>query len=263
MASIPPIPSNLECCRLLERIVFGSKLQCYRCISPLHRTKEYYWCKYCRKKIRLKALTWLKDSKLSYQSLYVLILSWQKNLSPGSVKELTGLSYTTIDRWHRKLRTHLPRDRRILEGIVEIDESYFGKRRFGNQKLVIGAIARGEKKLRLKIIPNDAKDELEDFVCETTSTESAVHTDAHFGYYDLNLWGFGHTIWNHSRGHFAGTNQIEATWSVIKRRIKRMYGHIRTNRLEEYLPEWEARVNYPELFQEPETYLKETLFRIS
>jgi transposase len=263
MKSIPHIPSVRECQLMVERTVLARAGYCPVCAGKVKRTPTYLWCKVCRKKIRPKAATWLRGSKLSYQQIYVLLLSWQKNLSPGAVKALTGLSYTCINRWHGKFRTHLPREVSVLEGVVEIDESYFGRRKYNNQRLVIGAVRRTEKKLRLKIIPTDAKAEMEDFVYATTSTEAVVHTDAHPGYYDLNLWGFGHTIWNHSKGHFSGTNQIEATWSVIKRRIRRMYGQIRTNKLETYLPEWEARVNYPHLFQDPKTYLQETLFRIS
>lgn len=263
MASIPPIPNNRECQKLLEKIIFGKGCPCSYCRRSLKRSKEYYWCKTCRKKIRLKALTWLKGSKLSYQQIFLLILGWQKNAPPGAIKAFTGLSYTAIARWSHTFRSHLPKDTEPLDGVVEVDECYYGRKRYKNQKIVIGAIERELKRVRLKIIPDASQDELEDFVWEAVKPTSKLHTDANPGYYDLHSWGYGHELWNHSKGHFSGTNNIENVWSVTKRQIRRLYGQIRTNKLPNYLMEWEARRNYQVLFTNPETYLKETLFRIS
>jgi hypothetical protein len=77
----------------------------------------------------------------------------------------------------------------------------------------------------------------------------------HAGYYDIGWNGYGHQLHNHSLGHFKDTNQIEGVWSVAKRQLRRMYGQIRTERLPEFLQEWEARRNFPKLFNNPEAYL--------
>jgi len=54
-------------------------------------------------------------------------------------------------------------------------------------------------------------------------------------------------------------NRIESVWSALKRQIRRSYGQIRTNKLDEMVIEWEARYNCPELFKNPLTYLKGVL----
>jgi transposase-like protein len=257
------IPSNYQCRLLVECIVFGKDCLCPQCRNSLKRGKNYSWCKICRKKWYPKSLTWLRGSKVSYQQLFLLIRGWQSNTPPGGVKNLVGLSYPTIARWYSRFREHLPRDKNLLDGIVEVDESYFGRKKYGNQEIVIGAVVRELKRLKLKWIPNACQDELEDFVWEAVAPTSKLHTDCNPGYYDLHSWGYGHYLWNHSDGHFTGTNNIENVWSVIKRQIRRLYGQIRTNKLPEFIVEWEARVNFPHLFEDPKTYLQETLFAVS
>jgi hypothetical protein len=256
------IPSNYRCRLLVEQIVFGKDVLCLKCRSSLKRGKNYSWCSACRKKWYPKSLTWLAGSKVTYQQLFLLILSWQTNTPPGSVKNLVGLSYPTIARWYSRFREHLPRDKDLLDGIVEVDESYFGRKKYRNQEIVIGAVVRELRKLKLKIIPAASQDELEDFIWESVEPTSKLHTDANPGYYDLHSFGYGHELWNHSKGHFTGTNNIENVWSVAKRQIRRLYGQIRMRLLPELLVEWEARANYPHLFQEPKNYLRETLFAV-
>lgn len=263
MDSIEDIPSEGKCRLLVEAIVFGKDCLCPHCQKVLKRNKRSYWCKTCRKKIWLKSFTCLRSSKLSYRKIFILILAWQKKSSPGSIKTLIGLPYKTIDHWFSLFREHLPRETEQLTGLVEVDESYFGKKKFGNQRIVIGAVVRELRKLRLRPIPNAGQDELEDFIWEHVSPESKLFTDANPGYYDINSWGYGHEIHNHSKGHFAGTNNIENVWSVIKRQIRRVYGQLRTHKLEEFLVEWEARANYPTLFKDPLAYLRATLRPIS
>ena len=42
-------------------------------------------------------------------------------------------------------------------------------------------------------------------------------SDKWWAYDELELLGYAHESWNHSKGCFAGTNQGENIWSVTKR----------------------------------------------
>jgi transposase-like protein len=139
--------------------------------------------------------------------------------------------------------------------VVEVDEAYFGKKRYGHQVIVIGAIERDTKRLRLRIIPDTEQKTLESFVEDVIAPNSLVVTDCHGGYNDLELLGYAHETWNHSKGHYAGTNHIEQTWSAMKRYMRKLYGNIPTKDLQLILNEWEARHNQPELFTTPEGFL--------
>jgi transposase-like protein len=259
MFSVSKLTSERKSERFIAEVVFGKRILCFKCKSKLLRHKKYYWCPLCRKKWRLRTLIGFPRSKLSYKKILVLIIAWQKKVSPGSVKHLKGISYTAISRWNTRFRKSLPRYQDLLKGIVEIDEAFFGRQKFNNQKIVIGAIERGEKHLKLSEIPDREQDSIEYFLCKNIDTESYLHSDCMASYYDLYWNGFGHELHNHSIGHFRGTNRIENVWSVSKRHIKRSYGQLRTNKLDEMMLEWEARYNFPELFKNPLTYIKGVL----
>lgn len=114
-----------------------------------------------------------------------------------------SLSYPTVSNWLRKLkRQALPASQPALEGDIEVDGSYFGRRRFGGQRLVIGAISPKTKQIRLKIIKYRNRTEAESFMQDTVKIGSIVSTDGFKGYNELPLLGY---IWqncNHSIGCF-------------------------------------------------------------
>ena len=177
----------------------------------------------------------------------------------------TGLSYTTIHRWYWRFRALVPPDNQqaMLSGIVEVDEAWFGRRKFGGQTIVMGAIERDTKQLKLAIIPNTEQDSLEGFLERNVVRSSLVVTDCAAGYNGIEWLGYGHESWNHSIGHFAGSNHIESTWSAMKRHLRKLYGCIPTANLQLFLNEWMARHNNLRLFASPQDYLSLTLFRVS
>jgi IS1 family transposase len=194
--------------------------------------------------------------KLSYQQLVVLILAWQRRMPPGPVKEFTGLSYTTIARWSWRFRKHLPQDNGLLEGIVEVDEAFFGRKRHHNQLMVVGAVERYGR-LRLRIIADREQDTLEAFLLASVDTKSQVCTDGWSSYQGIQYYGYDHWMCNHSEYEFGETNIIESVWSNCKRQLRRMYGKLNNQRwLATFMRELEARYNFPELFKNPIDYLQ-------
>jgi hypothetical protein len=263
MSSVADIPSENKCKQIIYEIASGGLVDC-NCGQGIiwKASRDYGWCKGCHKKIRPKASTWLNQSNLSYRQLFVLAYCFIHRQSPGSVLNATSLSYPTIARWYRRFRQHLPADDQIkLAGIVEVDEAYFGKRRYGHQVIVIGAIERfvdpitQTRRLKLRIIPDTEQDSLEKFLEDTVERDSLVMTDCHMGYNDIEWLGYLHETWNHSKGHFAGTNHIEQNWSAMKRYMRKLYGNVPTKDIQLILDEWMARHNQPELFQSPEIFL--------
>jgi hypothetical protein len=144
-------------------------------------------------------------------------------------------------------------------GTVEVDESFFGKQKYGHQTLVAGAIERDTRRLRLQVIPDRAQDTLELFLTSTVARSSLLLTDAHAGYSDLEFYGYAHERCNHSNGHFGPTNMIENMWGVMKRYLRKLYGCVPTARLNLLLDEWMARQNQPGWFASPHAYLRATL----
>lgn len=71
---------------------------------------------------------------------------------------------------------------------IDVDGSYFGRRKFGSQRLVIGAINPMTNRIRLKVIPYRSRKCAEDFITRAIKERSLVITDGYKGYDELLYW---------------------------------------------------------------------------
>lgn len=259
MKSIADLPSERASETILAHLVLGRPPRCPDCRRRLGKGSGYYWCKPCRSKIRPRAATWLRGSNLPARAILALLICWQRKVAPGAVQTLLGVSYPTIRLWYGRFRANLPADHGALDGLVEVDEAFFGRQKHANQAIVAGAVERGTNRLKLAVVADRQTETLEEFVLSRVTSDSLVHTDAWGGYATLEVFGLGHDLTNHSKGNFGSTNRIEAVWSTQKRQLRRMYGQISVRYLPSLLMEWEARYNYPELFSNPLAYLQTTV----
>jgi hypothetical protein len=152
-----------------------------------------------------------------------------------------------------------------------MDESFFGKRKFNKydqktgklikgQQIVVGAIERDTRCIRLEIVRDREQDTLEDFALRTIKGGSQINTDFWQGYNELGWIGYTHEPYNHSKGHFSGTNMIENLWSVTKRHLRSLYyGKLTLVDLPLILNEWQIRQNQPELMYNVNNYLNATV----
>ena len=265
MNSLQDLPSNWQCHKQLFKIIWGTDC-CPDCKGKLSFRPSYEWCKSCRLKTSVKSETGFRNSKLSYKQIYALVWCWQHKQSVGQIVLLIGLSYPTVERWLRRLRKMLPTDQTELSGIIEIDESFFGRMKFTKRsgyKLVVGAIERipglnSKRRVRLQVISDRNRDTLEQFVLDTVKSGSHINTDAWSAYNELSLLGFTHDWCNHSIGHFGETNLIESLWSVVKRHLRRVYGQLTfsSDDLSLILNEWQIRQNQPEMMYNVSNYLQ-------
>ena len=265
MKIIPVWCSNSKYWRIFNRIAFGACLVCPKCGWP--RMKEnyngrYVWCGHCRSKHRYSAheRTFLYGCKLQPVQLYQLLWCFLNRTTIETVRAVTKLSYTTIESYTKKFRQSLSQhaaDEVKLSGLVKIDESFFGRKRSRQaQTIVVGAIEADTGRIRLAIITDREQETLERFVQDNIEIGSAIVTDYWLGYIGLDSLGYEHYPFNHSKGEFAHTNQIESLWAEIKKSLRRIHGNILTSDLQLILHEYEARHNQPHLFNSPENYLK-------
>lgn len=251
MTSLANTPGEAWCHRYIYQLTYSTK-DCIYCAGRLtfKKSRSYAWCKSCRKKISAKAATWLRGSKLTYRQIYQLIWCWQRRQSPGFIKDALGVSYTATRRWYGRLRAHLPVDRseKLLVELAEMDESFFGKQKYDNQRIVIGAIEPKTRRIKLQIITDREAETFEVFTRNNIAPGATVMTDSHPSYNDLEFLGYAHYSFNHSKGEYTHTNQIENLWGVIKRYMRKLYGCVPTKHLQSILDEWTARQNRPSLF---------------
>lgn len=255
-------PSEAKIKAQVRKMVFGKRLRCPHCQSCSVRKIECrFWCRKCRKKFSLTSVSWLSGMKLSWRKFWVLLRCWQTRQTLPAACQLASVSIPTARRWYRRFQYHIPYEQRQrFAGAVEIDETFIGKRKYGSQKIVIGALERETGKIALNIIKNRSQGLTDTFILEHVQKETTVYTDCFSSYQGIDsFFGYEHKTCNHSQYIFGPTNRIEAVWSALKRWIRRSWQQVKAYLLPQFLKEFEARNNETELFQTAETFLRRSL----
>jgi len=258
MSILDQCPSNSQIKAQIRKMVFGKRMKCPYCsLYSVRKIECRFYCRKCRRKFSLTSVSWLSGVKLSWCQFWILLRCWQTRESLPSACELANVSIPTARRWYRRFQYNLPYERsRKLSGEVEIDEAFVGRRRNGNQRIVIGAYERSTKNIALDIIPNRSEEITDRFILSNVKQKSTVYTDCWSSYGGIDrFFGYEHITCNHSQYVFGPTNHIEAIWSAFKRWIRRSWQQVKAYLLPQFIKEFEARNNKPELFQSPEIFL--------
>jgi transposase-like protein len=197
---------------------------------------------------------------MSSRTVFLLLHCWQKKMSFGTTASVTGLAPSTVRRYHRLFRRNLVHLSPEMGGTVEVDEAFFGRRRFGRQRIVVGAIERRTGRIVLRPIKRRDDEHTDNFLLDHVMGGSTVCTDGALCYQGIDaFWGYKHVACNHSIYHFGPTNRIEAVWSSLKRYLIRTLGRPTAKDLSCILREFEARKNHPDTFESPQNFLENSL----
>lgn len=264
MYTLPRQPTEAQIQAHIRQILFPRGIRCPRCQKRYSfKLNEQYYCKPCRFKFSLKAISIFKGSKLSFTQLWQLLDCWLGELSLEDTEHVTKLSHMTVRRWYRKFNALIPEQLLKLSGTVEIDEAFIGKQRFKNQTIVIGALERDRNTIVLKCIPDREQGTTDTFILETVAPHSMIYTDAWGGYQHITeFFGYGHEWVNHSLGSFGLTNRIENVWMCLRRFIRKVYHHVWATHLPNVLREFQARRSNPAAFTSQLSFLS-YVFQVS
>lgn len=226
--------------------------------------RGYLHCQECRTETSITSGTIFEKTRYPLKTWFFaiwLITSQKSGTSALGVKRALGLgSYQTAWSWLHKLRRAMVRPgRNVLQGSIEIDETYVGgkkkegKRGRGAEGKEIVAIAleihdpKGYGRVRMKRIPDVSADSLIPFICEVAKPGSEIRTDGWKGYSDLSKHGYTHkqTVLSDSGdpAHVAmpGVHRIAA---LLKRVLLSTHqGAVRGKHLDYYLDEYTFRFN--------------------
>jgi transposase-like protein len=180
------------------------------------------------------------------------------DLEATKIATLSGLSRRTVNRYIRAVRVRMAAacERRArFRGTVELDESYFGRRRIrgkrgrgaGGKTIVFGVFKRNGC-VYTEIVPNAQKATLLRVIRGRVALSSVVHSDGWRGYDGLVDVGYRkHFRVQHDTNIFATRrahiNGIESFWSSAKARLARRRG-IRPEWFYLHLKESEFRFNH-------------------
>lgn len=265
---IKAFPTEQVCIDHLERLnwngtpvsPFDSTSKVYKCAG------NKYKCKNTGKYFNVRTGTIFDNTKIPLQKWFMALYvfsSHKKGISSHPLAK--DISVTQKSAWfllHRlRYAFDHPNFKAILEGHVEIDESFVGgknKNRHKNKKVeksqgrsykdktpVLGMIQR-DGNLITQVVPDTKQETVEPIITKNVLPGANVYTDEWHAYNNLGET-FNHSRVNHGAKEYvnamASTNGMENFWSHLKRGIDGIYHWVSRGHLQSYVDEFTLRFN--------------------
>jgi transposase-like protein len=256
-----------KCREVLVRLRWPHGVECPRCkskrISWIAANKQFD-CAECEYHFSVTAGTIFNDSHLRLTTWFtavVLLVEARKGMSANQIKRTLGVSYKTA--WylcHRIRAAMKEADRPMLDGTVEMDETYVGGRQHrgrgwntpdNNKEVVIGIRQRGGE-LRFFHASDAKSGTLANYIKENISADVEVMVTDEMPAYPkamitAGVHGSKHkTIRHRDKVYVDGdihTNTVESAFSLLKRGIIGSWHKISAKHLPAYLDEMSFRFN--------------------
>ncbi len=258
-----------KCRELLVRLRWPGGVECVRCKMPaveLETEKQLFYCKDCDYQFTVTAGTIFNDSHLPLQKWFLatlLLCEAKKGMSAHQLKRtIWGQhkgSYKTAWYLCHRIRAAMKEiDQPMLDGTVEMDETYVGGRKRGQgikaamkaKEVVIG-IRQRDGDLRFFHATDASTRTLAKYIKENISDDvDVIVTDEWRGYKGA-VGELKHETVNHGAKEYAryengaciSTNTVESAFSLLKRGIIGSWHKISAKHLPAYLDEMTFRFN--------------------
>jgi transposase-like protein len=256
-----------KCREILVRLRWPAGVECPRCKMPaveLATVKQLFYCKGCDYQFTVTAATIFNDSHLPLQKWFLatlLLCEARKGMSANQIKRTLGVSYKTAWYLCHRIRAAMKEvDRPMLDGTVEMDETYIGGRQHrgrgwntpdNNKEIVIG-IRQRSGELRFFHASDAKSGTLAKYIQENISADVDVMVTDEMPAYPkamitAGVKGSKHkTIRHRDKVYVEGdihTNTVESAFSLLKRGIMGTWHKISAKHLPAYLDEMTFRFN--------------------
>jgi transposase-like protein len=257
--------TDLKCRELLVRLRWPNGPECPRCHAKaveLETEKQLFYCKDCDYQFTVTASTIFNDSHLPLKTWFtvtLLLCEARKGISANQIKRTIGVSYKTA--WylcHRIRAAMKEAERPMLDGVVEMDETYIGGRKrgmgrgpHGKGKQVVVAIRQRGGDVRFFRAEDAKSGTLAKYIAENISKDvECIVTDDFSAYPSAiakNKFKENHFTVNHSLKEYVNgpihTNTVENAFALLKRGVVGTWHKISAKHLPAYLAEMEFRFN--------------------
>jgi transposase len=196
-----------------------------------------------------------RKTKLTKKQMEKLMEHFVAGTTARTAAELVGVNRNTSTKFFRRFREIIAsniEDNSLLEGEIEVDESYFGGRRKGQRgrgaagKVPVFGLLKRKGKVYTKVITDAKSKTLMPIIHQKIVPDSIVYTDTFRSYNALDITHFKHERINHSK-LFADKknhiNGIENFWNQAKRHMRKFNG-IPKQHFYLYIKECEWRFNF-------------------
>jgi transposase-like protein len=253
-----------KCRELLERLRWPNGAECPRCHNPkvvrLVTATKLLYCAECDYQFTVTAGTIFHDSHLPLTKWFMvtlLLCEARKGISANQIKRTVGMNYKTA--WylcHRIRAAMKEAERPMLDGTVEMDETYIGgkQRNRGrgkattNKEVVIG-IRQRSGELRFFRAEDAKSGTLARYIQENISQDVDVIVTDELPAYKKAVGDLKHETVNHTQKEYVRfgtdihTNTVENAFSLLKRGIMGTWHKISAKHLPAYLDEMTFRFN--------------------
>ena len=266
-----------KCREYLEQQRWNGTPACPFCGSlNVHRfpNGKIFKCreKQCTSKFSVTVGTIYENTKLPLTKWFLATYILSVHSKGISSLQLAGwLGVTQKTAWHLNHRIReMLKDKapELLEGIVEVDETYVGgslknihsKKKaalkgLDNKTMVFGAVQR-EGKVRVKVIPQTNLEHISKAIDEFVTPDSFMVSDEHHAYNKVGQ-KFKHRKVNHRAKEYVRredilihTNNIEGYWNILKKQIDGIHHSVSPKHLQRYCNESAFRYNNRKTFQD-------------
>jgi transposase-like protein len=272
--------SEEKCREYLEQQRWSGTPACPFCGSiNVHRfpNGKIFKCreKGCRNKFSVTVGTIYENTKIPltkwFLATYILSVH-SKGISSLQLASWLGVTQKTAWHLNHRIREMLTdKAPELLEGIVEVDETYVGGslknihaskkqrlnlKREDNKTMVFGAVQR-DGKVRTKVIPQTTLENVSAAIEEFVAVDSTMVTDEHHAYKKVGQ-KYNHKTVNHRDKEYVRnethikvhTNNIEGYWNILKKQIDGIHHSVSPKHLQRYCNESAFRFNNRAAFQD-------------
>jgi transposase-like protein len=254
---------------------------CSHCgtINHAYKTKKLGWyrCaeKECRKDFTVTTGTLMERSHIALNKwlmAFYLIASSKKGVSAHQIHRALNVDYKSAWFMMHRIREAMtdggmvgPLGGPDGSGIVEVDETYFGKPEVAhvskargnrpyikgnkkrNSRAIVALVERGGNIRSFHVAVAD-KETVTRIVKENISKDARLMTDESNLYHGAAVHFASHETVRHSAKEYARgdvhTNTIEGSFSIFKRGMRGIYQHCKEKHLHRYLAEFDFRYNH-------------------
>ena len=255
-------PDEASALRYIEKTLWGDLPICPYCHgtnTTKRLSRKGHLCKKCRKDFTIRIGSIFENSNIGlHKWLYAMYLFVTSRKGIPSLQLSKEIGITQKSAWFllQRIRESCKQSIQLLDGIVEIDETYIGGReksrheakkipnsQGGANKNIVMGFKERDGKIKAYIIPNVKHETLKFMIDSNIKKESTICTDELKGYHSIT--DYTHLKVNHSAKEFvngmASVNGVESFWALLKRGYHGIYHNFSTKHLNRYVNEFVFR----------------------